>query len=41
MDSVPFIYSCNGEPTYATLGVRTPRTIYPDTDKGAQGPPLS
>jgi hypothetical protein len=41
MDSVPFIYFCNEESTYMALGVRTPCTVYPDTDRGAQGPPLS
>jgi hypothetical protein len=41
MDSVPFIYSCNREPTYMVLGVCTPSIVYLDTDRGAQGPPLS
>jgi hypothetical protein len=34
MDSDPFIYSCNGESTYAALGVRTPHTVYPGTNRG-------
>jgi hypothetical protein len=41
MDSAPFIYSYNGKLTYMALGVRTPRTVYPNTDRVAQGLPLS
>jgi hypothetical protein len=39
MDYVPFIYSCNGEPTYAALGVRTPHTVYPALTGGLRARP--
>jgi hypothetical protein len=39
MDYVPFIYSCNGEPTYAALGVRTPHTVYPALTGGLRACP--
>jgi hypothetical protein len=37
----PFIHSCIGKLMRTGLGVRTPRAIYSNTDRGAQSLPLS